>query len=320
MLGRRKGGTRTAAPATLLSLAIDFLSPLSFLDPSFPTSPFVTMVATLSLIGGVLTLLASNVDAVPLESRAATNVLPSYISTNLGPYSPYLAQGSYPAVPAGCTLNQVRFALSFSSLTFLADLAFLHRSTSSSVTANVSLYVQSSLPSPPSVADSPRMSRPRQPARKSKPQSPSSQRPHLSPPTSPSPKRTPSPSALTALRPTELRSCTLLVRTTSFGTRLFTREGSTLVPTTRSVSSTRLASTSDSLSFCISPSSPFVGLFPHLLDVDTVFFTAGPKVSTYESACSTLLLLLSSTAQAECVFPLPRLFPSLHSLPISLSH
>jgi hypothetical protein len=67
------------------------------------------MVASFALAGSLAVLASlSTVTAVPLESRAVKNTLPSYISTNLGPYSPYVAQADYPAVPVGCTINQVR--------------------------------------------------------------------------------------------------------------------------------------------------------------------------------------------------------------------
>ncbi|KAK4703123.1 hypothetical protein P7C70_g3091, partial [Phenoliferia sp. Uapishka_3] len=51
----------------------------------------------------------SNCDAKPLRlSHASGDVqLPDYIAKNLGPYSPYIPVGTYPAPPAHCVVNQV---------------------------------------------------------------------------------------------------------------------------------------------------------------------------------------------------------------------
>ncbi|GAA6015338.1 hypothetical protein JCM10207_008954 [Rhodosporidiobolus poonsookiae] len=61
------------------------------------------MVTTLALI----TSLAAVAAAAPLEERAVKTALPSYIASNLGPYSPWAAAGTYQDAPAGCTIDMV---------------------------------------------------------------------------------------------------------------------------------------------------------------------------------------------------------------------
>jgi hypothetical protein len=107
--------------------------------PSSPADLSYTMeilLAFLPFFACLLPLLT--VDAAPFDTRAITNALPPYIAANLGIYSPYKAQGDYPAVPAGCRINQVcPFLLPPFRLIapINADIT-LDRSTSSNVTAS----------------------------------------------------------------------------------------------------------------------------------------------------------------------------------------
>jgi hypothetical protein len=84
------------------------------------SSAFFTSLAAVAALSS-----SSTVAAAPLESRSSKTVLPSYIATSLGPYSPYVPQGEYPAVPAGCKINQVRLLILLHS-----SLSLHHRQTS----------------------------------------------------------------------------------------------------------------------------------------------------------------------------------------------
>ncbi|GJN89382.1 hypothetical protein Rhopal_002362-T1 [Rhodotorula paludigena] len=61
-------------------------------------------VASLALLAGSAPAPAS---AAAVNAAAIKNPLPSYISNNLGPYSPWYPLGSYRAPPSGCKIDQV---------------------------------------------------------------------------------------------------------------------------------------------------------------------------------------------------------------------
>ncbi|BGP16153.1 hypothetical protein JCM10213_006087 [Rhodosporidiobolus nylandii] len=60
-----------------------------------------------ALAGVALALLASLARAAPPDERLVNTALPPHIATNLGPYSPYRAVGTYRPPPADCSVTQV---------------------------------------------------------------------------------------------------------------------------------------------------------------------------------------------------------------------
>ncbi|GAA5874128.1 hypothetical protein JCM8547_008381 [Rhodosporidiobolus lusitaniae] len=127
------------APTIALETVLDVLDNTLLFSCFFTT--FLPLLLLLTMVASSLALLvalASLSSAAPVLEERAANVLPDFIANNLGPYSPYHANGVYQAVPSGCSLTQVnilqrhgqRFPTANAGKKIKASVAKLQKATS----------------------------------------------------------------------------------------------------------------------------------------------------------------------------------------------